>query len=275
MQRSINAWFFDPQPSPAEMARQCAQAGFEAIELTLAEEGAITPNTDEATCREIARQVRDAGLEIASLATIMFWYHAYGSDDPGLRRKAYDLTLSMLDRAAWLNAGAILVIPAVVGAWDSPVPQTAYADALCRSHDALHRLAPEAEQRSVVIAIENVDLFSRFLLSPVEMADLIDRVNSPWIGVYFDTANVMRTGYPQDWIRALGYRIRRLHIKDYDLTKHGMEGFCAPFDGNVDWQAVMKALAETGYDGPLTYEGKGDLADIKGRLDRIIAMQDS
>jgi hypothetical protein len=48
MRRSINAWFFDASTSPAEMAHQCAAAGFEALELTLAEDGSITPQTDEA-----------------------------------------------------------------------------------------------------------------------------------------------------------------------------------------------------------------------------------
>ncbi len=272
MLRSINAWVFNPQPSPAEMARRCAEAGFDAIELTLADEGAITPNTDEATCRAMGAEVHDAGLDVASLATTLFWHYNYASAQPDLRQKAYDLTLAMLDRAAWLGAGAILAIPAVAGTWNSPQPLVAYRDALHRSYEALAELAFEAEARGVAICIENVDVYNRFLLSPVEMADIIDRVNSPWVRIYFDTANVMRSGYPQDWIATLGRRIERVHIKDYDLSKPGPEGFCAPFDGDVDWQAVMDALVAAGYDGPLTYEGHGDLADLKARLDRLIGM---
>jgi hexulose-6-phosphate isomerase len=275
MKRSINAWFFDVSTSPEEMARQCAEAGFEALELVLAEDGPITAKTSEVTCRQIGEQVRAAGVEVASLASALFWQYAYGSADPDDRQRAYDLTLAMLDRAAWLGTDAILVVPAVVGAWDSPTLQTSYADALYHCHTSLTSLAHEAEQRGVVIAVENIGMFSRFLLSPVEMAELIDRVNSPWVGVYFDTANVMTTGYPQDWIAILGRRIHRVHIKDYDLSKRGMDGFCAPFDGDVEWPAVMKALSEAGYDGPLTYEGTGDLTDIKARLDEIIVLQDS
>lgn len=275
MQRSINAWFFDPQPPSAEMARQCAQAGFEAIELTVGEQSAITPTTDEATCRRIGEQVRQAGLEVASLASILFWHYSYGSEDPSHRKQAHDLTVAMLDRAAWVGTDAILVVPAVAGEWDSPEMKVPYDDALNRTYQALSDLAPEAEQRGVVLAIETIGVFSRFLLSPPEMADLIDRVNSPWVGVYFDTANVLPTGYAQDWIAALGRRIARVHIKDYDLSKRGHEGFCAPFDGDVDWPAVMDALVEIGYDGPLTYEGQGDLADAKARLDKLIALQGS
>lgn len=275
MQRSVNAWFFEAGTSPADMARQCAEAGMEALELVVDQDGPITPTTSEADCRNIGRQVREAGIEVASLATILFWHHNYGSDNPADRLKAEDLTLAMLDRAAWLGTNAILVVPAVVGAWDSPKLQISYADALNRTYEALCGLAPEAERRGVAIAIENIGIFSRFLLSPVEMAELIDRVNSPWVGVYFDTANVLTSGYPEDWIRILGPRIHRVHIKDCDLSKPGMEGFCAPFDGDVNWPAVIKALSEVSYDGPLTYEGTGDLADIRARLDQIIVMRDS
>jgi L-ribulose-5-phosphate 3-epimerase len=275
MQRSINAWFFEPDTPPEEMARRSADAGLEAIELVLAEEGAVTSGTDEPTCRAIGQRVRDAGLEVASLATGLFWTYSYGSQDPADRAMAYDLTLAMLDRAAWLGTDAVLVVPAVVGGWDNPRPKIRYADALNRTYDALRSLAPEAEQRAVAIAVENINHYSRFLLSPVEMADLIDHVNSPWVGVYFDTGNVMTIGYPEDWIVTLGRRILRVHVKDYDLARRGHEGFCAPFDGDVDWTAVVNALAQAGYDGPLTYEGHGDLADVKARLERIIALRES
>ncbi len=275
MQRSVNARPFGDGPHPVHMAKQCAEAGLEAVELVVSEEGPLTAKTDEAACREMGEQIRETGVQVASLASALFWNHSYGSDDPGLRDKARASTLTMLDQAMWLGTDAILAVPAVVGAWDSPKMRVAYSDALNRTHEALKQLVPEAEQRGVAIAIENVNVFSRFLLSPVETADLIDRVNSPWVGVYFDTANVLPTGYPEDWISVLGRRILRVHIKDYDLSKRGMDAFCAPFDGDVDWPAVIKALSDASYDGPMTYEGDGDLGDIRARLDQIIVMQDS
>ena len=36
---------------------------------------------------------------------------------------------------------------------------------------------------------------------------------------YFDVGNVVITGYPQDWIRTLGKRIVKLHIKDFKFAK--------------------------------------------------------
>ena len=36
---------------------------------------------------------------------------------------------------------------------------------------------------------------------------------------YFDVGNVVLYGYPQDWIRTLGKRIVKLHIKDFSFTR--------------------------------------------------------
>jgi L-ribulose-5-phosphate 3-epimerase len=89
--------------------------------------------------------------------------------------------------------------------------------------------------------------------------------------VYFDVGNALRFGFPQDWIRTLGRRIVRIHLKDFRLSVGTVEGVCPLGEGDVDWPAVMTALHRMRYDGPLTCEGPGDLADIARRIDRILA----
>src|SRR6185503_1124987 len=113
----------------------------------------------------------------------------------------------------------------------------------------------EAEARGVVIGIENV--WNHFLVSPIEMRDFIDRINSPWVAAYFDVGNVLRYGIPQDWILTLGKRIARVHVKDFKTRMGTIEGFCPIGDGDVDWPAVTAALHFVGYNGPLTFEGRG------------------
>jgi len=70
---------------------------------------------------------------------------------------------------------------------------------------------------NVTLALEEV--WNKFLLSPLEFARYIDEYNSPHIRAYFDVGNVVLYGYPQDWIRTLGKRIVKLHIKDFSF-KH-------------------------------------------------------
>lgn len=269
MKKGINGWTFAAGTSIAEAARAARAAGFETFEPILEETGEITASTDESTCRRLGDVIREAGLEVSSLASGLFWSSPYTANDPAVRRTAHELTIAMLDRARWLGAPAILVVPGMVSHFERRTLETPYATAMARAYERLRELAFEAEKRGVVIAIENV--WNQFLVSPVEMSDFIDRVNSPWVGAYLDTGNVLRYGIPHDWVGTLGRRITRVHLKDFKLDVGNIDGFCPLGDGDVDWPAVMSALKQVGYDGPVTFEGPGDLVDISRRIDRILA----
>ncbi len=268
MLAAINAWTFPAELAPEQQLAAAAAAGFDGIELTVATDGPLCFDSSLDACAALARQAKDLDLQIVSLATAEFWKVNYASPEESARRRAVDLTLAMLDRAAALEVEAILVVPAVVGMPDEPQPRVSYADALQRTFDTLRNLRHEAESRGVTIAVENV--WNRFLLSPFEAADLLDRINSPYVGWYFDTGNVMAFGYPADWISTLTWRIKRVHVKDYDLSRPGAAGFCPLGEGSVNWPQVVAALRQVGYDGPLTFEGSGDPAHICGLLRGII-----
>jgi hexulose-6-phosphate isomerase len=79
-------------------------------------------------------------------------------------------------------------------------------------------------------------------------------------------------GYPQDWIRTLGKRIAKIHLKDF---KRNGSQWKQIREGDVQWPEVRKALAEVGYDGWLTTEVAGGneayLRDLASRVDKIIA----
>lgn len=273
MKIAINAWTFPDTATLAEMAQAAADAGFDAIELVAAEQGVLTFDDGQAAYQAAANIVADAGLSVPSLATAAFWDVNYGSADPDTRAQARDLTLRMLDRAAWLGAPAILVIPAVVGKASDRAPAVSYADALNRTYDALSELSHQAEDRGVVIGLENV--WNRFLLSPIELRDLIDRINSPWVGAYLDVGNLLALGYPTDWITTLGRRVCCVHVKDYRLAGPDGPGFCPLGCGDVDVPSVVRALRGVGYGGCLTFEGKGAPPDIARLLHTFVAAADA
>ena len=79
------------------------------------------------------------------------------------------------------------------------------------------RLLPLARELKVIIAVEEV--WNKFLLSPIEFARYVDEFESPWVKAYFDVGNVVFYGYPQDWIRTLGARIAKVHLKDFQLDR--------------------------------------------------------
>ncbi|MBN1816445.1 MAG: sugar phosphate isomerase/epimerase, partial [Sedimentisphaerales bacterium] len=75
----------------------------------------------------------------------------------------------------------------------------------------LKRVAPRAEQAGVVLAIES-------WLSAWEHVQIIERIGSPAVQVYYDVGNSHLQGYDiYEEIRFLGDRICEFHAKDYEF----------------------------------------------------------
>ncbi len=131
----------------------------------------------------------------------------------------------------------------------------AYDVAHQRVLEGVDELVPEAEKRGVAICLENV--WNKLYLSPLEMASTIDHFNSDFVAAYFDVGNVLVSGYPEQWINILGKRVKRIHLKDWKRSIGNITGFVGRLEGDVNWPAVMGALSDIGYDGPLTAEMGG------------------
>jgi L-ribulose-5-phosphate 3-epimerase len=267
MDIAINVSALAAGTTPDQACRHAADAGFAGIELAVADEGWLTWQSDEAHCRALAEPIRAAGLAIVGLTTDYFWKTNYGSIDSRQRRAAYERTIRLLDIAAMLGTDAVAVIPAIVGRPGEASPRTSYGDALARSQEALAQLAFESEQRAIVLAVENAQ--NRFLLSPVEFRDWLDQINSPWVRAYLNVGCALAVGYPQDWADVLAGAIARVRATDYRLATAEV---CMPGEGDVDWPAVIRALRETGYDGPLTYDGPGAPGEIARRMKQVLEL---
>ena len=274
MLKSINAWAFQPDRPLPEVFALAKNAGFDAVEVVIAESGPITPETTEAACRRIAEQAQAASVPLSGLASGLGWRYPLTAADPELRRRGLELTAASLRVARWLGIDALLVVPGGVGADFIPgFPITDYDLAYANAAAALQELAPVAEENRVHLAVENV--WNKFLLSPLEMRGFLESIDSPWVGSYFDIGNVVLTGYPEQWIRILGSHIRRVHFKDFRRAIGTLDGFCPLLEGDVDWPTVMRALHDIGYDGPVAAEFGGcepELANIAVAMDTILAL---
>lgn len=97
----------------------------------------------------------------------------------------------------------------------------------------------------------------------MEAARYVDQFQSRFVGFYFDCGNVLAYGWPEQWIKILGKRIAKVHIKEYSRKIADKQGRSAGFDvklmeGDVNWAAVMKALDEAGYKSWATIEQPGE-----------------
>lgn len=247
MKKSISYWSFVGK-TPAEAMAAAKRAGFDGIELTLDAAGGLTPET---TAEELARLRGEAerlGLALPSVASSLYWSYSFTSDDPEERKKAHDAAVCQLHQAKALGADTILVVPGSVSVEFVPErPVVPYDVCWERALAGIRALVPEAEKTGVAIGVENV--WNRFLLSPLELRAFLDEVGSELVGSYFDVGNVVYAGYPEQWIRILGKRIKKVHFKDYRRNPGGLGSFVDLLAGDVDWPAVMAAFREIGYDG--------------------------
>ncbi len=231
------------------------EAGFDGIELTVSEKGEpVAPLSARGylrieTLMEDAKELRKAsqevGLEIHSVRSGLLWKYPLTSNDPSVREKAMEIVRKELELCAYLGATGLLVVPGVV---KEDIP---YDKAYETSLNAIKELAKKAEEEDVFICVENVE--NNFLLSPLEMRRFIDEIGSERVGAYLDVGNVLALyqAFPQHWVRILGKRIKKVHLKDYNDR---IKSITYLLQGDVNWPEVIKSLREVGYDDYLTAE---------------------
>ncbi|QTH40123.1 sugar phosphate isomerase/epimerase [Cohnella sp. LGH] len=247
MKKGINAWSFPAGMGAKECIRLAKSAGFDGIELALAETGELSLAGGEKEALELKAYAKETGIELSSLASGLYWDYPLTSNDEDIRRKGLDVAKKQLETAAALGVDTILLIPGAVGVDFIPGAEVVpYDVAYDRAQEAVSQLAHTAAEHQVNIGLENV--WNKFLLSPLEMRNFIDEIGSPWVGSYFDVGNTLANGYPEHWISILGKRIKKVHFKDYRRQAGGLHGFVDLLAGDVDYPAVVKALEAVGYD---------------------------
>ena len=167
----------------------------------------------------------------------------------------------------------MLVVPGTVSGFSPGSPITHYQTAYDNALKSLEELRAATTSTGVSIGIENV--WNKFLFSPIEFRDFLDKANNPLVGCYFDVANIIITGHAEHWIDILGKHVKKIHFKDFKREVATIDGFCDLLDGDVDYPAVMKSLRAIGYNGPVTAEffnAEADLPKISAAMDKIAAM---
>jgi L-ribulose-5-phosphate 3-epimerase len=237
-------------------------AGFDGVEMN-----------SHMKVEDVLHARNESGLLIPSVCCAHHWQKPLSHPDPRVREESLESLKQALRDAKAYGASSVLFVCAVVN------KEVSYAEAYKRAQEGIHKAIPLAEELDVKIACENV--WNHFLLSPLEAARFVDEFKSPAVGWHFDVGNVLASGWPEQWIRVLGKRIQKLHIKEYSRKKQETEGPRKGFDvdyleGDNDWPAVMRALDEIGYNGWGTAEQRGadsaeGLKKLSEGMDKIFA----
>ena len=247
--------------SVADKCKAIKAAGFAGIE----------PNS-HMDRKEVIDAMKANGLTASSVCCSTHWKKLLSSPDADVRQEGIEGMIVALEDAKAYGTDAVLLVPGRVD------ESTAYDECWNRSVEGVKKLLPTAEKLKVNICIENV--WNNFLLSPMEAANYVDQFKNPYVKFYFDIGNIVNYGWPEQWIRILGDRIGRVHIKEFHKQqaedKGRREGFNTKLtEGTINWAKVMEELRKSYQGGWLTTEQGAsktleDLKDLNERFDIIL-----
>ena len=262
MKKAVKWGMIQVEGSVLDKFKLLKELGFDGVELD-------APSSLDK--QEVLKAREETGLPIHGVVDSVHWNDTLSHPDAAVRARGVKALEQALRDSKTYGGTTVLLVPGKVERG-----RVSYADVYKRSQEEVRKVLPLAEELNIKIAIENV--WNDFLLSPLEEARYIDEFESPFVGAYFDVGNVLRYGYPEDWIHTLGKRILKVDIKEYSLKKMREEGLGKGFgvellEGDNEWHAVMTAFRDIGYQGWATAEipggGRDRLAKIASLMDKI------
>jgi len=213
-------------PAALEFAKQL---GLDGIQVDLGHQKDDLPVRQPDLQKRYLEMVKQSGAEIASLA-IGAMNEVPLKSDP----RAEQWVADSLQVCQAFGVKVVLLAFFSKGDLRGDKPGT---DAVVES---LKRLAPQAEKAGVILGFES-------WLSAEQHLEILDRVGSPAVQVYYDVGNSQKAGYDiLKEIRQLGKRICEFHAKDYD-DLYGK--------GSMNFPEVRRAMDDIGYRGWIHIEG--------------------
>ena len=279
MKKSLNAWTVDGSVGFEAMFEQVKAAGFDGIELNVDKEGhsahSLTMATTDEELAAIKALSEKYDLPVVSISSSQYG-GKMGSRCAEDREFTKDLLKQQLKCAAALGATGILIVP---GGSYPRIPLMEDRKTSMETIVSLKDTIMEyGEKYGIYVGVENV--WNGFFTSPLDMATFIDEVDIPYVGAYYDTGNVIAFSWSHRWVEVLGNRIHNIHVKDFKRTNDRIN--CGGTwedltEGSGEWDQIIPALREAGFDGYLTAEVFSDKPDLEyykkvaGGIEKLIA----
>lgn len=240
---------------------------FDGIEIIWDDEFkcALPKRATDKDISELKRKLAEAGLEVCCLTPYMFGIDSLDIDER--RRDLEDFRLC-IEVGARLEASCIRVYG---GGYNPQKDREKRQDLEKNLIDSLQVLGERASQVGIVLAVETH--FNTLTCSASETADIVRRVNHPYVQVLYDQPN-LEFSEGEKHARALEILkglIAMVHVKDL-VYKEGISGgFTSsqvvtvdeserrissrvPGEGIIPWPEILPALSAQGFDGWLSLE---------------------
>lgn len=228
-----------------------AEAGYDAIDFSQFHETFYSDEYSDKYFSEIRKYAEDKGLYFNQSHAP---FSSSFSDEEKTKERFYEITEAM-KRASILGVKNIIVHPCQHLKYDeegNPEKLFEY------NMDFYGRLVPFCEEYGIKVALENMwqhtGMINHSTCSrPEEYIRYMDELNNDCFVACLDIGHTtLLREDPDIFIKKLGKeRLKCLHVHDVDGTN---DNHTLPFFGIVNWEKVMKALAEIGYEGEITFE---------------------
>jgi sugar phosphate isomerase/epimerase len=192
-----------------------------------------------------AAQVRDVGLRVSSLCRAGYFSSTGWLDD----------NRAAIDEAAELSAACLVIV-----AGGLPAGSRDLSGTRARMADAIAELVPYARERGVRLALEPLHPMycaDRAVLSTLKQAlEVAGTYRCEEVGVVVDTFHVWWDPDICAQIGAAGPRIASFQVSDMlvRLPVDVLLGRAMMGDGTIDFPPLVRAVADTGYDGDVEVE---------------------
>lgn len=231
-----------------------AEAGYDFLDFSFCDEFTGYSNEKINFFKELRKKAEAKGL-VFNQAHAPF---ASSFEDEAETEKRFNEIVNSMERAAVLGVKNIIVHPCQHLPYeDDGVPEKLFEINM----DFYNRLKPYCEEYGIHVAVENMwqlrknsgKIICSTCAKPTEFIKYLDSLNSEWFVACLDIGHAMLVCEdPADFVKELGRnRLQALHVHDVDGFR---DSHTLPYFGVCNWEKIMKALAEIGYEGNLTYE---------------------
>jgi sugar phosphate isomerase/epimerase len=242
------------------------ECGFDACDLDLASAYGKTDEALRAYCQKIRALADEAGVEIGQTHAGYKYPREVGNE----WQASVDQAIDAIKATGYLGVKYCVVHPVrFPGRVNNRFVEENYKKAV----EFYEKLIPYLEEYNVVCCIENMwdrdPIFDRIcatiLSRATEMVRMCDELNAiapGRFGICVDTGHCELTQDPSpEMLRLCGNRVKALHCHDTDgisdlhtipYSIHSRPAGVDPV--RTDWEDVMHALKEIGYEGTLNFE---------------------
>ena len=255
-------WNLGPSCDP-ELIPRAKQAHLAGLQVSVGTRPDFIPLREKAVRQRYLNLGREHGIAFPSVAAGSILNRIPLKSEP----QSAVYVIDAIEAAAALGSTSILI--AFFGNGDlrlrdsmgefrdvSAGPFSSYeldARGVTRVVEVLRQIVPRAEDTGIILGLENT-------LTAEQNLDILDRVGSPCVQVYYDVGNSTAYGYdvPTE-IRLLGNdRICEIHIKETLGLDDPMRPLLGgPATRGVDFEGVAAACRDIGYDKWFILETSG------------------